>query len=260
LCRTKGFIRVRLKLEFSSKKQVENTDSLLLSPYSLLLFAMTFSDKVLIFYKQLSISNRLPKGVEVLNPYQDEKAFELCKQFYGKYYNDNNERVAILGINPGRFGGGITGIPFTDPLKLEKICGIPNDLQKKAELSADYIHQVIEAFGGLNKFYARYFFNSISPLGFTLDGKNLNYYDTPELQKSLEKFIIQSIHQIVELGVTREKAFCLGEGDNFKYFLKLNEKEKIFNEIIPLAHPRFIMQYKRKFVGDYVKDYLRKLG
>jgi hypothetical protein len=221
---------------------------------------MNFSERVLIFYKQLSIKNRLPKGVEILNPYQDEKAFALCSLFYRKYYNDNNERIAILGINPGRFGGGLTGIPFTDPLKLEKICGIPNGLAKKAELSADYIHMVIEAYGGLEKFYSRYFFNSISPLGFTQDGKNLNYYDTPELQKSLEKFIIQSLHQIVELGVGRETAFCLGEGENFKYFVKLNEKEKIFKTVIPLAHPRFIMQYKRKLVKEYVGDYLRKLG
>jgi hypothetical protein len=221
---------------------------------------MTFSDRVLIFYKQLAIKNRLPKGVEILNPYQDEKAFALCSQFYRKYYSDNNERVAILGINPGRFGGGLTGIPFTDPLKLEKICGIPNDFQKKAELSADYIHMMIEAYGGLEKFYSRYFFNSISPLGFTQNGKNLNYYDTPELQKSLEEFIIQSLYQIVDLGVSREEAFCLGEGVNFKYFVKLNEREKIFKAVIPLAHPRFIMQYKRKLVKAYVEDYLTKLS
>jgi hypothetical protein len=171
---------------------------------------MTFSDRILIFYKQLSIPNKLSKGVEILNPYQDEKAFALCERFYKKYYNDNNERFAILGINPGRFGGGLTGIPFTDPAKLEKICGIPNDLPKKAELSADFIHLMIEAYGGLEKFYSKFFFNSISPLGFTQEGKNLNYYDTSELQKSLEKFIIKSLYQIVELGVSREKAFLSG--------------------------------------------------
>ncbi len=39
-------------------------------------------------------------------------------------------RYLILGINPGRFGGGITGIPFTDPIRLQNICGIENDFQK----------------------------------------------------------------------------------------------------------------------------------
>jgi hypothetical protein len=220
---------------------------------------MTFADKVLVFYKQLAITSRLPKGVEVLNPYQDEKAFELCKAFYHKYYSDHNSRQLILGINPGRFGGGITGIPFTDPGKLEKICGIPNDFGKKAELSADYIYKMIERFSGPENFYGQYFFNSVSPLGFTQDGKNMNYYDTPELMKSLEKFILKSIREIIAMGVKTEKAFCLGEGDNYKFLIALNKKECFFKEIIPLAHPRFIMQYQRKLVDAYVDDYLRKL-
>lgn len=221
---------------------------------------MLFAEKILVFYKNLSIDSRLPKGVEVLNPYQQESAFDLCMQFYKKYYSDNNERFVILGINPGRFGGGITGIPFTDPAKLEKICGIKNDMPKKAELSADFIHAMISAYGGLEKFYSKYFFNSVSPLGYTLDGKNLNYYDTPELQKSLEKFILKSLHEIIALGVNRDRAFCLGEGDNFKYLNKLNEKERLFKNITPLAHPRFIMQYKRKNLQAYIDDYLTKLG
>jgi hypothetical protein len=220
---------------------------------------MTFADKVLVFYKKLAIGNRLPKGVEVLNPYQHAEAFELCKQFYKKYYSDRNKRFAILGINPGRFGGGLTGIPFIDPLKLENICGIKNNMPKKAELSADFIHAMINAFGGLEKFYGSYFFNSVSPLGFTQDGKNLNYYDTPALQKSLEKFILSSLYQLLDLGIHRSVAFCLGEGDNFKYLSRLNEREKIFGRIVPLAHPRFIMQYKRKQVQAYIDDYLRKL-
>jgi hypothetical protein len=218
-----------------------------------------FSDRILRFYKRLSIVQRLPKGVEVLNPYQDDKAFNLCTQFYSKYYGDNNERKIILGINPGRFGGGITGIPFTDPLKLETICGIQNDLPKKTELSADYIHQMMEAYGGVQLFYSHYFFNSVSPLGYTMDGKNLNYYDTPALQKALEKFIHQSLNQVIQLGIDRKIAFCLGEGQNYKYLVKINEKEKWFKNIVPLAHPRFIMQYKRKYVADYIEDYMRKL-
>lgn len=221
---------------------------------------MTFAEKVLVFYRQLAIESRLPRGVEVLNPYQDDKAFELCRAFYSKYYNDLNQRTAILGINPGRFGGGITGIPFTDPAKLESICGIKNDMPKKAELSADYIYKMIEAFGGPKKFYGKYFFNSVSPLGYTMDGKNLNYYDTPELMKAVEKFILKSIKQIIEMGVNTDVAYCLGEGENFKYLTNLNRKENFFKEIIPLAHPRFIMQYKRKMIDHYIDDYLGKLS
>lgn len=220
---------------------------------------MTFADKVLLFYKNLSIDNRLPKGVGVLHPYRDELTFGFCQRFYKRYYDDINPRIVILGINPGRFGGGLTGIPFTDPVKLEKICGIKNELPKKAELSADFIHTMMEAFGGLEKFYGKYFFNSVSPLGFTFEGKNLNYYDTPALMKSVEKFIVTSLRQQLELGIKSEIAFCLGEGENFKYLSKLNAKEKFFRDIIPLAHPRFIMQYKRKHLQTYIDDYLKKL-
>lgn len=221
---------------------------------------MTFSERVLIFYKGLKIETRLPDGVEVLNPYQDATAFGLCESFYEKYYHDNKERFFILGINPGRFGGGITGIPFTDPVKLESICGIKNWLPKKAELSADFIHRVIAAFGGADKFFSRFYINSVSPLGFTLSGKNLNYYDSPEMLKSLETFIHQTIRIQLTFGIRRETAFCLGEGTNYKYLLKMNEQHQYFNKIIPLAHPRYIMQYKRKKIAEYLDDYLQKLN
>jgi hypothetical protein len=67
------------------------------------------------------------------------------------------------------------------------------------------------------------------------------------------------MYQLLELGVDREKAFCLGEGQNFKYLTALNEREKLFKTIEPLAHPRFIMQYKRKLLDAYVAGYVEKL-
>ena len=219
----------------------------------------TFADRVLDFYKKLKITEKLPKGVEILNPYQDKKAFVLCTEFYKKYYDDHEPRRIILGINPGRFGGGITGIPFTDPVKLERNCGIPNSLQKKAELSADFIHAMMEAYGGLRKFYSDFYFNSVSPLGFTYETKNLNYYDTPALQKSLEKFILASLRKQLDFGIDRDVAYCLGEGENYKYLKRLNDREKFFLELIPLAHPRFIMQYRRKLLDQYIRDYMTRL-
>jgi hypothetical protein len=220
----------------------------------------TFGEKVLQFYKNLEIKESLPKGIEILNPYHDKHTFQFCIEFCKTFYNDTNTRIAILGINPGRFGGGITGIPFTDPIKLERFCGIKNDLPKKAELSADFIHMMMESLGGLNSFYSKFFFSSVSPLGFTISNKNLNYYDNPRLQKKLEPFILRSLKQILKLGVTNERAFCLGEGTNYKYLQRLNEREKFFNEIIPLPHPRFIMQYKRKHVKDYIERYRKLLS
>ncbi|MEX1238558.1 MAG: uracil-DNA glycosylase family protein [Cyclobacteriaceae bacterium] len=219
---------------------------------------MTFSEKVLKFYSELHIGYALPEGVEVMNPYRDSACFEVCKKFYNKFYNDDRWRFLILGINPGRFGAGRTGIPFTDPVKLETLFGIENAFLKKPELSADFIHRMIDAFGGHEKFFSKFLINSVSPLGLMKDGKNLNYYDTPALKKSLEPFIKKSIETILSFGIHQGIVFCLGEGANYKYLLTLNGREKWFKEIIPLAHPRFIMQYKRKKMQHYIDDYLQK--
>ena len=221
---------------------------------------MTFGENVLRFYRELSISDPLPVGVEVLNPYQEKGAFEACREFYWKYYNDKLKRFLILGINPGRYGAGITGIPFTDPVKLETIFGIANSFPKKPELSAEFIHAMIAAFGGPEKFFSKFFINSVSPLGFIQGGKNLNYYDTPLLKKSLQPFILRSIKTLRSLDIDRSVAFCLGEGANYSYLQNLNDEFKFFERIIPLAHPRFIMQYKRKQLAHYLEDYLQKLN
>ncbi|SKC89836.1 uracil-DNA glycosylase family protein [Ohtaekwangia koreensis] len=219
---------------------------------------MSNASKILKFYQSLSIQAKLPEGVEVMNPYQDKTAFKLSKQFYEKFYGDNDPRTLIFGINPGRFGGGITGVPFTDPVKLEKI-GIPNDLTKKVELSANYIYAMIEAYGGPQKFYHQFYITALSPLGFVKDGKNLNYYDIKELQQAVEPFMLQCIREQLDFGVNCARCYCLGEGKNFDYLSAINKRYNFFGEVIPLSHPRFIMQYKRKSVDVYIQDYLRKL-
>ncbi len=220
---------------------------------------MTFADHVLHFYKNLRIAETLPDDVVVLDPYADEMSFHYCSQFYKKFYSDNSSRTMIIGINPGRHGGGITGVPFTDPHKLEERCGISNPFKKKTELSADFIYHMIDAFGGTELFYGKFYFSAISPLGFTKGGKNLNYYDVKELKSALNDFIIDSMRQQLSFGINRDTCFCLGEGENFKYLKKLNEDLRFFDKIIPLAHPRFIMQYRRKKMSDYVNDYVIKL-
>jgi hypothetical protein len=220
---------------------------------------MTFADKILAFFRSIKITTKLPNGVQILNPYKLKTTFSVCELFYQKFYADNNPRAIILGINPGRLGGGLTGIPFTDPIKLHDRCGIENQLPKHAELSADFIHHMIDAFGGLGKFYSQFYFSSVSPLGFTKDGKNLNYYDIPELQKALKPFIVKSIQTQLAFGLSAKTCYILGEGKNFNYVQKLNEEYQLFERLIPLPHPRFIMQYKRKQLSSYVKQYLHAL-
>ncbi len=221
---------------------------------------MNYDKKILRFFKQLNIRAKLPSGIAVMNPYADDEVFKYCTLFYSMFYNNSKERTIILGINPGRFGAGITGIPFTDPVKLEMECGIKNNLPKRRELSADFIYQVIQAFGGKKKFYNKFYFGSVSPLGFTKGGKNINYYDNPKLQNALRPFICQTLEDQIHFGINTKVAYCLGEGSNFKFLKSLNAEMNYFENIIPLSHPRFVMQYKRKKISSYIDDYLKKLN
>jgi len=220
---------------------------------------MTLADQILSFYKSLFFKNEVPKGVEIMNPYQNMDTFDLCTKFYHQFYNDTNPRKFIFGINPGRLGGGVTGVPFTDPVKLENHCGIINSLPKKTELSADFIYQMIEAYGGAKLFYNHFFISAVCPLGFTKNGINLNYYDDKELQKAADEFIIRSLQEQLKFPVNRDVCFCLGEGKNYEYFSKLNAKHDFVKKIIPLPHPRFIMQYRRKKIPDFINVYIGKL-
>jgi len=218
-----------------------------------------FCDRVLSFYQSLELKNKLPEGVSVMNPYKDVATIALVEKFYKKFYKDNIPRIFIAGINPGRLGGGTTGIPFTDPVKLEKNCGIENELPKKTELSADFIYQMILAYGGPGVFYNKFFFGAVCPLGFTKDGKNLNYYDQNELKKEVTPFIIESLRGQLKLGIKTDRCYCLGEGKNFEFLNSLNKEYTFFKKIIPLPHPRFIMQYRRKKINDFISMYVEKL-
>lgn len=221
---------------------------------------MTFGQKAFTFLQALAPQFKLPNGVELLLPFNSAETIRVNELFYSKFFNDSKKRTLILGINPGRFGAGVTGVNFTDPIRLERELGIENAFVKKPELSSDFIYRMIQAYGGASKFYADFFISAVCPVGFVKDGKNLNYYDVPELEKSARPFIIHSIRQHLEFGVDRRTAFCLGEGKNYKYLHALNNTERFFENIIPLAHPRFIMQYKRRYIEDYIQFYLQRFG
>jgi hypothetical protein len=161
----------------------------------------------------------------------------------------------LLGINPGRYGAGITGINFTAPKQLREYCKIENPFSG-SELSAEFIYTMIEAYGGPKKFYSNFFISSVCPLGFVQNGKNLNYYDSKELLKTIEPFIVENLSKLVSYKVNKEKCICIGGEKNFACLFSLNEKRHWFKNIVSVPHPRFIMQYKRKYIQDYINLYL----
>ena len=217
------------------------------------------SDKILHFYNELRPDFCLPVKVDLLNPFENGEAMNLARTFYHRYYQDNQPRILLFGINPGRFGAGVTGIPFTDPIRLKKDCGIENKLDKRPELSSEFIYEMIGSYGGADRFYKDFFVTAVCPLGFTLNGKNLNYYDDKILKENVEPFIVKTIRQQKVLLSSPDICFCLGKGKNFKYFTALNKKERFFKSIIPLPHPRWVMQYRRKKKAYFIDKYVLEL-
>lgn len=216
--------------------------------------------RILRFYEQLNSDFPLPEGVAIMDPYRNEDAMESAKAFYCRFYADEYPRIVLFGINPGRFGAGITGVPFTDPIRLEEACGIKNDFRKKPELSSEFVYEMIDAYGGAELFYRHFFVSAVCPLGFVRDGRNLNYYDDKMLLADSEPFIVEAIRRQQEIFPGSELCFCLGRGTNYAYFRKLNEKYLFFKQIIPLPHPRWVMQYRRKKKGQFVQMYVDQLG
>ena len=191
-------------------------------------------------------------------PYEDPETRRCMTSFYQRFYNDIQPRTLILGINPGRFGAGITGVPFTDPIRLRQL-GIDNSFAAKPELSSVFVYEMIDACGGPEAFYKTFYVTSLSPLGFVKGGKNYNYYDDPQLSKLVRPFIIQNIETQLSFGVDRTRAFCLGQGKNYEYLSKLNHEHQWWERVIPLPHPRWIMQYRLKQKEEFIELYKNAL-
>lgn len=223
---------------------------------------MTFADKVIDFNKRLDFKGSLPDGIRIMNPFRENPGVNaIMEEFYKKYYDDNEKRHLILGINPGRHGAGFTGIPFTDTKRLKSVCGINYQGKETHEPSSVFVYEMIEAFGGAEAFYKDFYIHSVCPLGFTSikeNGKevNYNYYDSPQLTAAVYDFMVDNIRKQIGFGIYTDTCFCFGTGKNEKFLKKLNEKERFFRNIVALEHPRFIMQYKSVTKNEYISKYL----
>ena len=225
-----------------------------------------FAEKVVSFCRELEFRGTLPDGISVMNPFrQNSHILPLITEFYTQYYSDNNPRFMIIGINPGRFGAGLTGIPFTDTVRLEDKCGLSLPGVRSYEPSSVFVYELIEKYGGPGLFYSDFYVSAVSPLGFTATGPkgkpvNYNYYDSRELADAIKEFAVDSIKKQLEFGIRREVCFCLGTGKNYSFLSKLNEQHHFFEAIEPLEHPRFIMQYRLKRKDEFIEGYIEKFN
>jgi hypothetical protein len=225
----------------------------------------TFADKIISFNKKIQFKGALPKNIGIMNPFKEnQEALDISTKFYKKFYNDNNKRHLILGINPGRFGAGVTGVPFTDTKRLLEECQLQFAGKPTHEPSATFVYEMINAYGSAEKFYNKFYIHSVCPLGFTIinnKGKeiNYNYYDSKELTDCVYTFIIENIKKQISFGISTDVCFCFGTGKNANFLRKINEEFNFFKKIVPLEHPRFIMQYKSKSKPLYIDKYLKEL-
>jgi hypothetical protein len=221
--------------------------------------AVTFGARAFDFYRSLQ-PPRVPRGIRVMNPYAHERVCHYVRAFLDKFYSDNAPRVLVLGINPGRFGAGLTGVTFTDPVALADECGIPNDMPRRRELSSIFVYDVIKRLGGPHAFFSSFFLTAAAPLGFTKRGLNYNYYDDPALRRAVTPFVVDSIRRQIEIGGRSDHAVIFGMGENYRFLARLNDEHGFFRQLHALEHPRFILQYRRKRVDEYLAKYEEVFG
>lgn len=207
---------------------------------------------------------KLPTGIGVLDPFNGPHADEVRRivtLFHRTYYSDNKPRTLMLGINPGRLGAGSTGLSFTDTKRCESDLGISVNGLRTHEPSSDFFYRMIRTAGGPETFYSRVYVHAICPLGFVKDGPNgtainLNYYDDKTLEKAVTPFVEHWLRTLVGCGMRTDTVLCIGTGKNAAYFSKLNERIGLFDRIIALEHPRYVMQYKARSMEVYIDKYL----
>lgn len=219
---------------------------------------MNWSETLIDYYRNLRCPN-LPAEVDCMNPYLEADVMEVVSTYFKRFYDDSNPRTLLFGINPGRFGAGITGISFTDPIILKDKLGIDHSFDLRPELSSGFIHEMIDIYGGIEQFTSRFFITSVYPLGFLKAGKNLNYYEIADWENSIKPEIIRELKTHREWNINREVGICIGKGQNLKYLTQLNKELGLFKRIITMPHPRWVMQYNLKKKDFYIDQFLKTL-
>jgi len=224
------------------------------------------AEKLLAHVLSFKAPARLPIGVEVLDPLRGAHAAEverIVRTFHERFYRDDRTRLLALGINPGRLGAGSTGLPFTDTKRCESELAIAVDGFRTHEPSSDFFYRVVRAAGGSRSFFSRVYVHAVCPLGFTrrrgAQSVNLNYYDDPALQRAVTPWIVRWLRTLAGTGMRTDVALCLGLGKNKDFLEKLNAEHGFFGRIVPLPHPRWVIQYRSREIDAHVRAYLRAL-
>lgn len=228
----------------------------------------TIAQKILAFNDALkSASINLPEKYRLINPFagaNQQQIAQIIHRFYHRYYHDDKRRFMILGSSPARRGTALTGVPFEDVNHLQKDTGISIDAFGANKRSSSFLYEVMEEYGGRQNFYKQFYMSFVCPLGIekiNLKGNwiNCNYYENAVLKKCLYLFIVDSLRRQIDFNIDTSVCFCIGSGENFKFLSNINNEYHFFDTIVPLEHPRFIMQYnadrKEEFIQKHVNTF-----
>ena len=80
-------------------------------------------------------------------------------------------------------------------------------------------------------------------------------YDHLTLLKAVKPLIVDTLIAQFAFGTRRNTVIILGSGKNQKIFNDLNLEYGWFETVYVLEHPRFIMQYRRRKMQDYLNKY-----
>ena len=218
---------------------------------------MTFGEKVIEFNRNLSFEGTLPPAFKLMNPFEENmETIRLMERFCNKVYADTNERVMILGKNPGHYGVGDTGVPLTDTRLLASMFGIRAKSFVEVEPSSDFFYDMINRYCGVRKFYRYFYVGSVCPIGLRKQAVSKNwlhcdYYDRAKFVKgfplmdSLYDFIVASLKKQIAFGINTDYCYAIGK-DNARRLRVVNGKEKLFGAIITLTDPRYAIHSNRE--------------
>ena len=225
----------------------------------------TTAQKIVAFNDTLrNTSINLPGKHRLINPFTNDdrqRIAQITHRYYRQYYYDDKRRFMILGSSPARRGTVLTGVPFEDVNHLQKDTGIFLDAFGANKRSSSFLYEVMEEYGGRQKFYKRFYMSFVCPLGIekiNLKGNwvNCNYYENAVLKKCLYPFIVDSLRRQIDFNIDTSVCFCIGSGDNFKFLTNINNEHHFFDTIVPLEHPRFIMQYNADCKEEFMQKYV----
>lgn len=229
----------------------------------------TVAQEILEFNDNLGrVSLEVLKGFNLINAFNGvnkDTVKRVLYKFYTKYYNDTDKRFMILGSSPARRGTALTGVPFEDVNHLQKDTGISIDAFGANKRSSSFLYEVMEEYGGRQNFYKQFYMSFVCPLGIekiNLKGNwvNCNYYENAALKKCLHTFIVDSLRCQIDFNIDTSVCFCIGSGENFKFLTNINDEYHFFDTIVPLEHPRFIMQYNADRKEEFIQKYVNTLS